>query len=799
MMIDLKYDWKLKTQDFGIIDNCNVPTSILFELLNRNLIKDPFIGVNEIEVREYLKKDYTYYKTFSLNNNDLKRHNYLFFESIDTVASIYINNHLIFDNYDMHERKRILLDNSILNLDNEIRIEFKSNLNYVESYDKEYQFLSLCESVLKSPVLRKAHYMFGWDWGPNLPDMGIYKDIYIESTDMGYLDSFRHKEEFNQNKCILTINASLVLNKKSKVKVRVSGHGYDKELCGDANENSNFKFEIDEPLLWYPNGYGNQNLYDVKIVLFDGIENKEYNYKIGLREIRIDDSLDEYGKKLTIYVNNIPIFLKGSDFIPMDNIIPRITKDKIFKLLLLTKEFNHNSIRVWGGGYYPDDYFYEVCDELGILVFQDLMFACALYDVNYKMFKDLIISETKDVLKRIRHHASIMLICGNNENETAIENWNPPRKEYAKEVYVKQYHDILGPIVKEYTDLYYLESSPTSGIERFKDSNDYNYMDMHYWDVWHGYKPFNAYKTIYPRLLSEFGCQSFTPFDTIKKYAKEEDFDIFSRVMMHHQKNRTCNDKILGYVNSMYNEPRNFESLVYLSMLSQAEGIKMCVEHLRCNKPRCHGVLYWQINDCWPGQSWSSIDYYFNLKALHYYSKKFYNESLIVIRKENDKIIFTISNDSLSDKKYKLVYKIIKNDGSVISTNESYVSVNKDSKDDVLLIDNIFNESNKHNTYIYASIYDGENKVSDNYYLDVYPKEFNLIKPNLEVEIIDEYTIKIKSDTYAKNIYIEPHIDGIVLSDNYFDLNKDEEKIIKFSKPYKLDNLDITSLFDYSK
>ena len=799
MMIDLKYDWKLKTQDFGIIDNCNVPTSILFELLNRNLIKDPFIGTNEIEVREYLKKDYTYYKTFSLNNDDLKRHNYLFFESIDTVASVYINNHLIFDNYDMHERKRILLDNSILNLDNEIRIEFKSNLNYVESYDKEYQFLSLCESVLKSPVLRKAHYMFGWDWGPNLPDMGIYKDIYIESTDMGYLDSFRHKEEFNQNKCILTINASLVLNKKSKVKVRVNGHGYDEEICKDASENSNFKFEIDEPLLWYPNGYGNQNLYDVKIVLTDGIENKEYNYKIGLREIRIDDSLDEYGKKLTIYVNNIPIFLKGSDFIPMDNIIPRITKDKIFKLLLLTKEFNHNSIRVWGGGYYPDDYFYEVCDELGILVFQDLMFACALYDINYKMFKDLIISETKDVLKRIRHHASIMLICGNNENETAIENWNPPKKEYAKEVYVKQYHDILGLIVKEYTDLYYLESSPTSGIERFKDSNDYNYMDMHYWDVWHGYKPFSAYKTIYPRLLSEFGCQSFTPFDTIKKYAKEEDFDIFSKVMMHHQKNRTCNDKILGYVNSMYNEPRNFESLVYLSMLSQAEGIKMCVEHLRCNKPRCHGVLYWQINDCWPGQSWSSIDYYFNLKALHYYSKKFYSESLVIIRKENGKIIFTVSNDSLSDKKYKLVYKIIKNDGSVISTNESYVSVNKDSKDDVLLIDNIFNESNRDNTYIYASIYDGENKVSDNYYLDVYPKEFTLIKPNLEVEIIDEFTIKIKSNTYAKNIYIEPHIDGIVLSDNYFDLNKDEEKIIKFSKPYKLDDLDITSLFDYSK
>ena len=799
MMIDLKYDWKLKTQDFGIIDNCNVPTSILFELLNRNLIKDPFIGTNEIEVREYLKKDYTYYKTFSLNNDDLKRHNYLFFESIDTVASVYINNHLIFDNYDMHERKRILLDNSILNLDNEIRIEFKSNLNYVESYDKEYQFLSLCESVLKSPVLRKAHYMFGWDWGPNLPDMGIYKDIYIESTDMGYLDSFRHKEEFNQNKCILTINASLVLNKKSKVKVRVNGHGYDEEICKDASENSNFKFEIDEPLLWYPNGYGNQNLYDVKIVLTDGIENKEYNYKIGLREIRIDDSLDEYGKKLTIYVNNIPIFLKGSDFIPMDNIIPRITKDKIFKLLLLTKEFNHNSIRVWGGGYYPDDYFYEVCDELGILVFQDLMFACALYDINYKMFKDLIISETKDVLKRIRHHASIMLICGNNENETAIENWNPPKKEYAKEVYVKQYHDILGLIVKEYTDLYYLESSPTSGIERFKDSNDYNYMDMHYWDVWHGYKPFSAYKTIYPRLLSEFGCQSFTPFDTIKKYAKEEDFDIFSKVMMHHQKNRTCNGKILGYVNSMYNEPRNFESLVYLSMLSQAEGIKMCVEHLRCNKPRCHGVLYWQINDCWPGQSWSSIDYYFNLKALHYYSKKFYSESLVIIRKENGKIIFTVSNDSLSDKKYKLVYKIIKNDGSVISTNESYVSVNKDSKDDVLLIDNIFNESNRDNTYIYASIYDGENKVSDNYYLDVYPKEFTLIKPNLEVEIIDEFTIKIKSNTYAKNIYIEPHIDGIVLSDNYFDLNKDEEKIIKFSKPYKLDDLDITSLFDYSK
>ncbi len=796
MKIDLKGKWKLDTADFGVLD-ANVPGSLLNELLNKNLIVDPFVGTNETIVREYLKKDYTYYRNFVLDNDDLKRHNYLFFDSIDTIADIYINDFLVFKNMDMHLRERVLIDNSILKIENTIRIELKSALNYVRNSSDEYQFITLGESELKSPVLRKAHYMFGWDWGPNLPDLGIYGDIYIESTDMGYLDSFRHAEVFNDNldECKLLIKLDVVKYGDIESIVEVIGFGYSEILNSSGDS---FEFNIKNPRKWYPSGYGEQALYNLKITLTNGIEKKEYSYKIGLRKIDVDDSLDEYGKRLTIYCNNIPIYLKGSDYIPMDNIIPRVTNENIYKLLKLAKDFNHNVIRVWGGGYYPTDYFYECCDELGLLVFQDLMFACALYDCNNIEFKDLIIKETNDVLKRIRHHASIMLICGNNENETAIENWNPPKIEYAKEMYVIQYHDILEPIVKNNSDFYYLESSPTSGKGRFNGSNDYNYMDMHYWDVWHGYKPFTEYKTIYPRLLSEFGCQSFTIMDTIKKYAlNEEDYDIFSKVMMHHQKNRTCNDKILGYVNSLYNEPKNFESLVYLSMLSQAEGIKMCVEHLRNNRPRCHGVLYWQINDCWPGQSWSSIDYYFNLKALHYYSKKFYNESLVIINKVNDKFIVSVSNDSLIDKDYKLRCSIYKNDGSLLSTINKDINVLKESRKDVYEFDDFYDDDNRKNTLIYVELYCETLKVSDNYYIDVLPKDFELIKPNIDVEIIDEYHLKIKTDVYTKNIYIENHMDGSVLSDNYFDLINGIEKVITFDKKIDLKTLDITSLIDY--
>jgi len=800
MILSLNGTWKLNSDCFSNLE-FNIPGSVLSCLLDNKLIGDPFYAKNELKTIPYLKKDYSFKREFTLTKENLLNENYLFIDGIDTLADIFINNCLVKQVKNMHIRYRIHLDNSILKENNIIEIKFYSAINYVNNSDKKKLFYSWGETMKFSPVLRKAHYSFGWDWGPCLPDMGLYRDIYIVSTSLGFLNNYNHTIEFNDNIASLKVDTDFSKISDGVIKAKLL---YKDELIGvledELHTTNNFNFKIKNPKLWYPSGYGKQELYDLIFIVKNDKEEIEYRYKLGLKKFFIDDSKDEYGLKFKVYVNDKPIFLKGSDYIPMDNILSRVTKNKTYRLLKLAKDFNHNIIRVWGGGYYPDDYFFEICDELGLLVFEDYMFACATYDMKDIEFKKSIIDEALDVIKRIRNHASLLLMCGNNENEEAITNWKPYRRFESMENFMELNLDILKNITKENSNLYYLESSPTSREPYFKNPNDYNNLDMHYWDVWHGYKPFSAYKTIFPRLLSEFGCQSFATFDTIKTFAKEKDYDIFSKVMMHHQKNRTCNDKILGYTKSLYKNSKDFKSLVYLSELAQAEGIKSCVEHLRRNSDRCYGVMYWQINDCWPGQSWSSIDYEFGLKALHYYSKKFYDKYLLSVdyNEQKNKVIFNVSNEDTTSHKFSILPRLVDFNNSVSIINNElkdvHMIVEEDDNKTFLNIDNPF--TNPKEEVIVVDLL-----VDEEYYDTVYftlnkPKDLKLKKPKLTIENIDEFTLKIKTNTYTKNIYLEPHNNEIIFSDNYFDLLPNEEKIIKTNKKIDGNKIEVTNLYE---
>ena len=793
MKTNLNGEWKISSPTYKNI-KATIPGSVLSALLENNLIEDPYYRMNEYEAKKVSFEDFDFERDFTLNKDQLKQDNFLCFDGLDTIADIYINEKHIFKNRDMHVERRILLSRDILKEHNHIRIHFTSPYQYVWNY-KNNEYFGTCGDTsayieVKSNVVRKCYSMFGWDWGPNLGDMGIYRDIYILSTTLGHFEQFRHNITFLDNgKAKVDVSTKYRKLGTGKLTLRLSFKQkvvFEEEQ--EFNNENHFSFIVDNPSLWWPNGFGEQNLYDLDFIISNDDEEQITHKRIGFRKIRIDDSLDEYGRNLAVYVNDVHIFLKGSDYIPQDVILQRVTPERTRRLLTLVKDFNHNVIRIWGGGYYPDDDFYDTCDEFGILVFQDLMFACSSYDYDDEDFRSLIDEETRVALRRIRHHASLFLLSGNNE----IEEQMLILQDVHREKYRKLFLEFLPKIVKEEIDIYYLTSSPTSGEPYMVNPADNNYLDAHNWAVWHGLEPFEYFHTIFPRLLSEYGCQSIPTYDTVKRYAIEEDLDLNSPVMDSHQKNWSCNYKIIHYAKSLFREPTNFEDLVYLSELTQAQGIKMSAEHLRRNKERCNGTLYWQLNDDWPGQSWSSIDYYFGIKALHYYSRRFYAPHLISVEQKEGKILIAVSNDTKEDAKYVVRYSLCDFNGVVLDEKVINCEVDKTSYKYALELDDPFNRDD---LVIYVELKDENgNFLSNNFYQKLKDMNLHYKLPHLKVEIIDDKSFSLETDYYTKDIYIEPHDNNCVLSDNYFNLLPNQKVIITSTYPLDYKKMKIRSL-----
>ncbi|MDE7048720.1 MAG: glycoside hydrolase family 2 protein, partial [Lachnospiraceae bacterium] len=476
------------------------------------------------------------------------------------------------------------------------------------------------------PHLRKAHCMFGWDWGPRLPDAGIFRDVTLLGIKKSRLDSvyITQIHEAGQVTLDFDITLELFCNRESGLfgdggKVRITVTDPDGQVVAaedTAGEEQDYKLTVKNPRLWWPHGYGDQPLYQVRVSLLDGDDSEldVWERKIGLRTMTVNTDKDEWGSCFAHEVNGVKIFAMGADYIPEDNLLDRVNKERTRRLLEDAAMANHNCIRVWGGGYYPDDFFFDICDELGLIVWQDFMYACASYELN-DAFEANITRETIDNVRRIRHHACLGLWCGNNEIETQIEMWKVSEKQ--KYDYIKLYEYIIPKIIKEEDpNAFYWPSSPSSG-GNFENSWSEDHGDMHYWDVWHGNKPFTEYRKFHFRYLSEFGFQSFPGLKTVESFTEPEDRNIFSRVMEMHQRNRAANGKILNYLSATYLYPKDFDHLLYASQLLQADAIRYGVEHFRRYRGRCMGTVVWQLNDIWPVASWASIDYYGRWKALH--------------------------------------------------------------------------------------------------------------------------------------------------------------------------------------
>lgn len=637
--VSLCGDWNLESADQTLKCPVKIPGSVLSAVTEQGILDDPYDRMNEYQTREYLDQDFLFSRTFRIEKQDGMTYE-LCCDGIDTVAEIFINGILLQKVDNMHRRYRIRCTEALKNGINEIRIAIYSAIRAIRGHipqpGKEIWYTP-CGAMEHNQYLRKAHSMFGWDWGPQLPDLGIWREIYIQ----GYMEAVLEDVRFRQyHKHAVEIHAEPMLKLASGERCVLSRA---KELYpqlevtmelvtpdGETLAMQNGTCTVSHPKLWWPNRYGSQPLYTVRAVLFcNGQPIQEQQYRIGLRVLTVSREPDEWGEEFAFCVNGVKIFAKGANYIPQDCVYSKITPERIRDLLHTAVDCGFNCIRVWGGGYYPSDAFYDYCDENGLIVWQDFMYACNIYELT-DAFRENMIAETTDNVRRLRHHASLGLWCGNNEIETAWDHWGGfcDHSQALRDDYVEIFEKIIPEIVqREDGATFYWPSSPSCGGS-FREPDSDHCGDRHYWDVWHGEKPFTDYQNYCFRFCSEFGFQSFPCIRTIETFTRPADRNIFSEVMESHQKNGTANGKILRYISDNFLYPKDFESLVYISQVLQGLAIKEGVEHWRRNRGRCMGAIYWQFNDNWPVASWSGIDYYGRWKALQYMARHFYADLL---------------------------------------------------------------------------------------------------------------------------------------------------------------------------
>ncbi|MBP5600289.1 MAG: glycoside hydrolase family 2 protein, partial [Lachnospiraceae bacterium] len=756
--------------------------------------------------------DFVYTGTFAVDMGEVKDSDevLLRFNGLDTLADIVLNGKKLASTNNMHRTWDFNVKDNLKAIGNEIMITFHSPVEYIaEQFEKDPAILGSEDAMRGFPKIRKGHYMFGWDWGPRLPDAGIWREMEVLAVKKAKLDSVYIRQKFNADLSKVTIDINIKAeDKKTNEYDNYTPIAWVKITDPDGKKlyekaNIKFKFEetekvslsIENPKLWWPNGLGDQPLYTVNVLLVDEKGNvlDDFNKRIGLRKMEVSTAKDKYGSEFAQKVNNVKFFAMGADYIPEDNILPRINRERTFNLIKQCVDAHFNSIRVWGGGLYPSDDFYDACDEYGLVVWQDFMFACANYRLT-REFEENILAELKDNVRRLRHHASLGLWCGNNEMEMFVKQGEWGAKNEIVSDYVKMYEYLFPRLLEtEDPDRFYWPASPSSG-GAFDEPNSENRGDVHYWDVWHGNKPFTEYRKFYFRYLSEFGFQSFPSIKTVESFTLPEDRNVFSYIMEKHQRNASANGKIMNYMEQTFLYPNDLDTLIYASQLLQGEAIRYGVEHFRRNRGRCMGAIYWQLNDCWPVASWASIDYFGRWKALHYYAKRFFAPLMISCEEEGllsqsmntnaepftvkKSIRLNVTNESMKDRNVTVKWQLRDNTGKILRDETEGVEVKALSS--VWLEKKELPEAKLYENYVSYQAFENGEEVSSGTVLFSAPKHFKFVDPELKVKVKgDEITVSSKH--YAKSVEIRNENDDLILSDNFFDLNGGEKtvKILK--------------------
>ncbi len=762
--------------------SCSVPCSVYHTLQMHGKIEDPYYRENADDAFALSEEDYEFIRTFPKPDAS-GTHCELCFDGIDTLAEIYLNGVLVGKTDNMHRRWRFPVE-GLLEKQNTLKVIIRSPLRYIAEKQAKRPLWGVNSTVAGFPHIRKAHYMFGWDWGPQLPDMGLWRDVYLESWSDGRIEHCLYRQEHTEEYVVLTAQAQFCCDRMLYCRLTVFDPDgalvRETNLVPIADNHASCRVKIRNPRLWWARGYGEQPLYTAKLTLLDGQGTVlgEEDTRIGLRTLTVRQDPDEWGESFCLNLNGRDIFAMGANLIPFDQILPRVTRAQVEHLLESCVKANFNVVRIWGGGLYPDEVFYNYCDEHGLIVWQDFMFACANYLLTDE-FWETTEAELRDNIVRLRNHASLGMWCGNNEIETAFETWGLPADPEAKAHYLEQFERRMPAIVQELDpDRFYWRSSP-SAYGGCKDTASNHAGDMHYWEVWHAFKPFTAFRELYYRFCSEYGFESVPNLKTMLTVCDLDkgDLNLMSPVMETHQKCEQGNEKLMYYLAQMMRYPESFPALIYNSQLMQAEYIRTCVEHMRRARGRCMGSVYWQLNDTNPVISWSSIDYCGRWKALQHYAKRFHAPVLLSV---DEGMLFNLSNETLQDVEGTVHWALRDARSAVVASGSMKAACPALSAKDLGVPELgdyariLGNERENCRYYVTYAFETKDGICSEGSRLFVVPKKFRFLKPRISVKIAEKpdcYAITLAADAYVMAVCLDCRTLDLEFSDNWFDLH----------------------------
>ncbi len=787
--LDLSGTWQLASADASHALEIAIPGDVHSALQKAGLIADPYAGRNEDDVQWVAHKDWVLERSFTVDGGDLSGSWYLDIESLDTVAEVYVNDRLVLQSDNCFRRYRPDVSSALKAGENRLRVILRSSIAAgAELQEKQPFYVPYHKGnspIANGNMLRKPQCHFGWDWNIAIAPLGIYGSIALKKIATARIEHVVARQVPQANGAVdLQVTVTLHAAEPGIVSLDLSLDDQKDHLDCAVNEGETVIthiFSVEKPRLWWPAGSGEQALSELTV----SVPGDSVIRQIGFRTIELITDKDEAGSRFAFRINGREIFCRGANWIPADALMSRVSREGVEDLLQSAVDANMNMIRVWGGGFYEPDWFYDLCDRLGLLVWQDFMFACNLYP-STPDFLDNVAAEVEYQVKRLASHPSIALWCGDNELVGALTWFEESVKD--RDRYLVSYDRLNRTIETALKTvaphLIWWPSSPASGYLDFGDAwHADGSGDMHYWSVWHENKSFDNYRTVRPRFCSEFGFQSYTSMSIVNQFAEQKDLNIASPVMEAHQKNAGGNERIAGTMFRYFRFPKDFANFVYLSQIQQGLAIRTAVDYWRSLKPHCMGTLYWQLNDTWPVASWASLDYGGNWKAMHYMARRFFQPVAVAAIPSSDgkDVAFSMVNDTAGPVTVELQTFLVSLDGKRTPLTAAAGTCSPDRAATLFTIpvDDIPSDHLLFWSFEASNGMRGEgHHVTGTYKaLELQPSGLSLISRPLGDGSFD---IIASATALALHVMIEADVEGRY-SDNAFDLTAGESKTIRFT------------------